>query len=402
MRLLPSDPDIRTIFSRIVSEDIDLQPDFQRGEVWSEAKKQRLIDSILREWHVPPIHVIEVAETAKQEVLDGQQRLVSIRDFVNNLVSVDGKLEPHDPAIAALHGLRYHQLPEQWRRKFDQFTIRVFRIIDYRPGEPGELFYRLNQPTNLTAAEQRNAFFGPARQQVKDLVNHLESLGADKDFVGFSNSRMAYDDVIARLCVSIEIGTLREKVTAAVLANRYRSEDSFAGTTFEAANGAIELFASSRKHVSSPARFNKATLYSWLYFLVNAAATNILTPALTGHFIGYFEARRTRQELGRPSNDWASASSRVPSPLLQEALAVYNDRAAARVNDTSSVLARDIALWCAFLSFIQDRKISVPQDVEQFQSILNAVETAAHDDSEVGGEEFISRLIQDYHWETVS
>jgi len=90
MRLLPSDPDIQTIVSRIESGVIDLQPDFQRGEVWSIAKKKRLIDSILRNWHVPPLHVV-MTDGGIQEVLDGQQRLVAIRDFVRGLFPVDGK-----------------------------------------------------------------------------------------------------------------------------------------------------------------------------------------------------------------------------------------------------------------------------------------------------------------------
>ena len=58
MRLTPSDPDIQTLILRIQSNQIDLQPDFQRGEVWPTPKKQRLVDSILRDWHIPPIHVI--------------------------------------------------------------------------------------------------------------------------------------------------------------------------------------------------------------------------------------------------------------------------------------------------------------------------------------------------------
>jgi uncharacterized protein with ParB-like and HNH nuclease domain len=71
MRLLPSDPDVATIVARIEKNDINLQPEFQRGEVWSTSKKQKLIDSILRDWHVPPIHVIEVKGSGQQEVLDG-------------------------------------------------------------------------------------------------------------------------------------------------------------------------------------------------------------------------------------------------------------------------------------------------------------------------------------------
>jgi hypothetical protein len=189
MKMLPSDPDIQTIVARINSGDLDLQPNFQRGEVWTTAKKRKLIDSILRDWHVPPVHVV-VGDKGKQEVLDGQQRLVAIRDFVHGVIKVDGSTEPHDPAIERLSDLTYGQLPADVKRAFDQFTIRVFRLTDYKPGEPGELFFRLNQMTYLTAAEQRNAFFGPVREQVRSLVDQFESSPA-ASLIGFSNRRMA-------------------------------------------------------------------------------------------------------------------------------------------------------------------------------------------------------------------
>jgi len=118
MRLLPSDPDVETIVSRIQSGDIDLQPDFQRGEVWGRLKKQRLIDSILRDWHVPPIHVIENAKTRKHEVLDGQQRLAAIRDFVDGQFPVNGQIEPPDSGIQSLDGIYFRDLSEEWRRRF--------------------------------------------------------------------------------------------------------------------------------------------------------------------------------------------------------------------------------------------------------------------------------------------
>jgi hypothetical protein len=169
MKLLPSDPDIQTIVARIKSEDLDLQPNFQRGEVWATSKKKKLIDSILRDWHVPPIHVV-VGQEGKQEVLDGQQRLVAIRDFVDGQFRVDGSSEPFDPNIQRLDGLKYLELPAETKRAFDQFTIRMFRLVDYRPGEPGELFFRLNQMTYLTAAEQRNAFFGLSANKLDPLL----------------------------------------------------------------------------------------------------------------------------------------------------------------------------------------------------------------------------------------
>src|SRR5688572_8990579 len=203
MKQNPSDPDIQTIYQRIKQADLDLQPDFQRGEVWTTAKKQRLIDSVLRDWHVPPIHVIEAAD-GRQEVLDGQQRLVAIRDFLENKFTVDGTIAPDDADVTKLSGMTFSQLPSAVKRRFNNYTLRVFRITEYTPGEPGELFFRLNQPTSLTAAETRNAFFGAPRDQVRALVGLAESAGINRDRITMSSARMAYDDVIARFCATLE------------------------------------------------------------------------------------------------------------------------------------------------------------------------------------------------------
>jgi hypothetical protein len=53
MRIDQSSMEISGLVHKIEQKEIDLQPDFQRGQVWSVQKKQRLIDTILREWYVP-------------------------------------------------------------------------------------------------------------------------------------------------------------------------------------------------------------------------------------------------------------------------------------------------------------------------------------------------------------
>lgn len=59
MKCSVTELEIETIYNRIKNNDIKLQPDFQRGEVWTDQRKKKLIDSILRGWKIPPIHVIE-------------------------------------------------------------------------------------------------------------------------------------------------------------------------------------------------------------------------------------------------------------------------------------------------------------------------------------------------------
>ena len=348
MRLLPSDPDVETIVSRIRSGDIDLQPDFQRGEVWGKPKKQRLVDSILRDWHVPPIHVIESSKAGKQEVLDGQQRLASIRDFVDGEFPVDGTIEPLQPEIQVLNGKRYEQLPKEWKRKFNQFTIRVFRIVDYGSSEPAELFFRLNQPTSLTGAEQRNAFFGPVRAQIKELVRLLEN----KSLVGFSNSRMSYDDVLSRAVLAVERGTLAEKITSSDLAALYRNDHSLGERTIGLVGQAIDWLTVGEDGPNrSFTKFNKATLFSWLIFLVRCATTGNIPASGSeiGHFLHYFERLRNRALHEHvPVSKAPLLAGRAPAFRL---FATYETRSSARVADVSSVILRDSAIWLSYEDF---------------------------------------------------
>jgi len=357
MRLSASDPDVQTLVTRIKDKVLDLQPDFQRQEVWSEAKKRRLIDSILREWHVPPVHVV-VDEDGKENVLDGQQRLAAIRDFVDGKFGVDGFAEPLDAEIERLNGKKFHELPKEILRKFNRFTIRYYRIEDYKPEEPGELFYRLNQPTNLTTAEQRNAFYGPARRSIKELVDHLESRGLNGPALGFSNARMAYDDVIARICFSLDVGTLNRKVTAQDITDVYRKREGFKEIAIVRAKSAIDGLASARHATNMQVKFNKATLYSWLCFLAayhHPPATS-LNDAAIGEFIEMFERKRKQA---------------VPGQDIVNLYAVFNDRASSRSADTASVLSRDFILWYELVAFCRTHDAKLSQRNPRIARMMN-------------------------------
>ena len=89
----PYDPDkirvdtkpfsLRQIFDMIESGDIDLTPDFQRNLVWDHARKSQLIESILL--RIPlPIFYFAQDEEGKIIVVDGLQRLNTIREFMKN------------------------------------------------------------------------------------------------------------------------------------------------------------------------------------------------------------------------------------------------------------------------------------------------------------------------------
>lgn len=326
MKLTPSEPDLRTIVERIENGDIDLQPEFQRQEVWSIPKKRKLVDTILRGWSIPPVHLVEI-DQSRLEVLDGQQRLSAVRDFINNKFSIDGRITPVDGVIQSLHGRFFRQLEVSVRRRIEQYPLRCFKISDYAPDEPSELFYRLNQPTALTAGEQRNALFGPARQQLKDLVGYFESSGNDKSSLFFSNVRLAYDDVIARLLFFLEQGNFGTKSSEFRVSERFRMRQPFDSEVEQKARRSIELFSHSRSR-AEPTRFNKASVLSWLIFFSRFTNTE---PEL--YFMKHFS------RLGR---------SKSESHYVAEAALLFEDRASLRVTDVSSVVYRDFCLWYVY------------------------------------------------------
>lgn len=371
MKLTASEPDIRTIIERIDDGDIDLQPDFQRQEVWGTVKKKRLIDTVLRGWSIPPIHFVETVEN-RLEVLDGQQRLASLRDFVHNRFAVDGTITPVDDAIKALNGKFYKQLEPSVRRRFDQYLLRCFRITDYFPEEPNELFYRLNQPTMLTAGEQRNALFGPAREQLKAAVSLFEESGNNKSSLGFSNARLAYDDIFARLFFLLDAKNFGIKGTESLISERFRSKRPFSNDVVSRVNRSISIFSEAREG-SQPYRFNKASVLSWLLFF--------------SRFIN----RRPAPIFMQVFID-AGQKKALPHHATQAAL-VFQDRSSLRVTDVSSVVYRDFSL-CYLYYFLVARDLpsSIPSD------LLVGVDVLLSKRRELGFEGALSEILNVERW----
>ncbi|WP_025821404.1 DUF262 domain-containing protein [Shewanella marina] len=362
MHLTPSDPDITTLIRKINKQRLDLQPNFQRGEVWGLQKKQRLIDSILRGWHIPPIHVIDVPNSNKQEVLDGQQRLAAIRDFVNNKFEFNGTFEPKQSNLEKLDGLKYDDFDDETQIIIDDFTIRILTISDYLAGEPGELFYRLNQPTNLTAAEQRNAYFGEARQQVKDLSDYMDELGFSNSTIGFTNSRMAYDDTLAKILLSLELNTLNVKVTANLVTQRYRDSQGFSDKNIHIIKESLSILIDAIENEKGKVKLNKSTLFSWIYFLCVGLTNNTFSKDNFYEYFNYFESVKSGEKD-------ILVPSKMTKKCIMKMFDVYTDRASSRVADTSSVKLRDLILWSIYSTTINSFNINKKNIVSLRDSI---------------------------------
>lgn len=349
MKCEKTEVELEIIINRIMRNDINLQPDFQRGEVWKTNKQVKLIDTILRGWMIPPIHCI-CGEDAIDEVLDGQQRLVAIRDFYNNKFCVDGNIAPVDEAISKLDKLYFNQLPLFYKRRFLQYGIILIRLTDFKASEPAELFYRLNQPVNLTAAEQRNAYAGKPRNQIKSLVQCFVNGGANSELVGFSNTRLAYDEVISKFAFIIESNTIRKKVTALDISKKYMDNVPFSDITINSVKFILKKLIDSLRENTNKGlknvRLSKATLLSWLLFVHKHRDINI---PLLAEFILVFEKLRNKFKNKTGILDFGLLDTHINRiikdyPDTELLLSIYNQRASMGSTDALSIIYRDIIM----------------------------------------------------------
>ena len=363
MKYKSSDPDLETIVKRIKRGSLKLQPDFQRGEVWTIQRKMKLIDTLLRGWQIPPVHIIQLESSNISEVLDGQQRLATIRDFFSNKIKIDGEIEPRDIEIQKLNGLTFNELSEDIKFKLEEMPLRTFTIYEYSPEETAELFYRLNQPVALTSAEQRNAFYGSARTQVKNIVNIIDNEEDIKRKIGFSNSRMAYDDIISKFCYVKEKKSLKIKITSNDVAAVYRTKLGFTKETIENVSNVVEGFVKIISEINGKLRLNKATVFSWLCFLSRQNETMGLNNiGNLAEFLNFFEGYR--KQIKYADKDSSKLFEVFNDDIAEKLILIFNQRCSMGSTDVSSIIIRDVILWFFYYKF--DRK-----NIEKFNSKLH-------------------------------
>jgi hypothetical protein len=169
-------------------------PEWQRQEVWSRSKKQNLIDTILRSWKLPKFYFLKVAdEPETYEVVDGQQRLVTIFDFFEN------ELPLADKTAKEFGGTYYKDLPDTVVDSFDDYEIEFDEIEEATEEEVKEFFQRLQEGLPLTSAEKLNSSHSKLRDYVVELIKHPFFTR-----VSASNRRYGHFDILAKVA-AIEI-----------------------------------------------------------------------------------------------------------------------------------------------------------------------------------------------------
>lgn len=161
---------INDILSWSERKELILSPKFQRRTVWSPRGKSYLIDSILKGFPIPPFFIREKILVRERktvrEVVDGQQRLRTILEFVNDGFSV---MKIHDEEVA---GLKYSQLSEELQQTILSYPLSVNTLIGTDDSTVFDIFSRLNAySVPLNDQEKLNALYVGVFKQFIDKLS---------------------------------------------------------------------------------------------------------------------------------------------------------------------------------------------------------------------------------------
>ncbi|WOX11223.1 DUF262 domain-containing protein [Streptomyces sp. N50] len=157
------------------SGELILQPEYQRQAVWPERAKVSLMETILLGYPIPEIYLsYETSPEGEQtaSVVDGQQRLTSLLEFLNNKFPLEG-LE--DEALREkFEGKLFKELPDAVRQEFFQYRFPIRRLSNLADEFVRAVFARVNRVNMvLTEQELRNALLpGPFNDFLKDCAAH--------------------------------------------------------------------------------------------------------------------------------------------------------------------------------------------------------------------------------------
>ena len=292
IRIATREPSVDVVMERIRRGEIDLAPDFQRsGDIWPRGTQSRLIESILL--RIPlPVFYMAADPDDNWQVVDGLQRLGTLRNFI-----LDKKLRLRClEYLSQFEGHGYDQLPRPMQRRITETQLSCHVI---EPGTPPEVMFNIfkriidSVGKPLVGQEIRHALNpGPARDLLRELAGSAEFLRTTDGTV--NPKRMADRECVLRF-----------------LAFRSLGDDSYGGKLDDFLMNAMKhLNGAPARHPSLCHDFRRAMSLAWDLF-GNEAFRKPSRP-------GYKRRRSPGQQAAvRELGGRASRSTRSPGRVAQ-------------------------------------------------------------------------------------
>ncbi len=149
---------IKTLFDE---NKIYINEEYQRGDIWKSSQKIELIQSIFNCYSMGVL-VLYINEKGIYEILDGQQRLLTINKYIND------KLDLGKSGIK-----KYSELDPDEKYHLNGYSIFYLRLkshdLETKEEDIVQTFLRLQEGTPLNKAEKINAYRGEFKNVFRNI-----------------------------------------------------------------------------------------------------------------------------------------------------------------------------------------------------------------------------------------
>ncbi|WP_212762306.1 DUF262 domain-containing protein [Nocardia uniformis] len=185
-------------------------PEYQRAYVWEEDRKSRFVESLLLGLPIPFLFFWENNEDGRLEIVDGSQRIRTIREFLDDELFL-GDLETLDKSS----GFKFSDLKESRKRKLKNRTIRGV-VLDEQADDQAraDLFDRINTGSKSAnpAEIRRGALPGPFTALVTELAES-EVFRDLTPMTGLQENSRTREELVARFfALSGDLEGYRDRV----------------------------------------------------------------------------------------------------------------------------------------------------------------------------------------------
>ena len=272
-------------------------PEWQRQKVWSRSKKQNLIDSILRGWKLPKFYFLKVStDPEAYEVVDGQQRLVTIFDFFDNELALP------DGAAQEFGGIYHRDLPDDLGDAFDDYEIEFDEIEEATEKEIKAFFQRLQEGLPLTSAEKLNSVHSKLRDYVARLAKHPFF-----DKTNTSNRRYGHFDIVSKVAAieidGLEVGLRYDDMRAVFESQAAFSPSSNVGKRLKAALAFVDKGFDDDTGRILRNRTVGQSLLTFTCRLLQSGNIDGQEKRIATFFIGFLQDLNKQVELGQNATD---------------------------------------------------------------------------------------------------
>lgn len=200
---------LKDLIDNYENGNINLNPPYQRGDIWTLPAKKKLIESIKLKYPLPAFFIYNTPD-GKYEMVDGQQRTRTIIGYSKGLYPDTNK----------------HTIDQTDKKFFYQdYKIAVFIITQADNNEVEDFYYRVNKfGTKLNRPEILKAQY--ANTPLQNLVERISDSPQFESLELFTKStlnRLNDLDFIGEILTLVRFGITDKKITV----DRFYNDESF-------------------------------------------------------------------------------------------------------------------------------------------------------------------------------